>query len=385
MNQPLRVALLAGESSGDILGAGLMRSIKALIPGAVFSGIGGPLMEAQGLVSRAPMERLSVMGLVEPLKRLPELLSIRKDFLQACLADPPDVFIGIDSPGFNLGLERKLKQAGITTVHYVSPQVWAWRRGRVKKIKRSVDLILTLFPFEAAFYQDYDVAVRFVGHPLADEIPLQVDTGQARQALGLDPGAPVLALLPGSREGEVSRLGPVFLSTAARCGEHWPALQIVLPCAGEARRLQVQALIDQHTPGLNVVLVTGRSREVMAAADTVLLASGTASLEAMLLKKPMVVAYRMAPLSYAIISRMLKAPYISLPNLLTGKGLVTELLQDQVTVDNLYRELVGLFDNRDRQRQLADEYLAVHQQLKRNASNGAAQAILALCNRQHSR
>ena len=378
MAKALRVGILAGEASGDILGAGLMRSLSALQPDISFSGIGGPEMESAGLDSRVPMERLSVMGLVEPLKRLPELLTIRKSFYQTLKDDPPDVFIGIDSPDFNLDLEKKLKQLNIPTVHYVSPSVWAWRQGRIKKIKQAVNLMLTLFPFEEKFYQDNGVPVCCVGHPLADELPVQVDVDKARLELSLPVEGKILAILPGSREGEVSRLGPVFLETAKLCLEKWPALTVVIPSANGARHTQLRAMLD--TFGLReVILLEGNSRKVMAAADCVLMASGTAALEGMLLKKPMVVAYKMAPLSYAIISRMLKAPYVSLPNLLANRALVPELLQDAANPEQLLAQINKLLTSDESRQEVINAWQSIHQSLRRNASDTAAKAVLELC------
>lgn len=373
------IGILAGEASGDLLGAGLMQAILDRQPGSRFTGIGGPQMEQAGLVSQAPMERLSVMGLVEPLKRLPELLGIRKALFHTLENDRPDVFIGIDSPDFNLGLEMQLKAIGIPTVHYVSPSVWAWRQGRIKKIRRAVSLMLTLFPFEEAFYRDHGVPVCCVGHPLADQLPLETDTGAAKQALSLPAAARVLAILPGSREGEVARLGPVFLETAKLCLSRWPELQVLIPCAGTARETQLRSMLVAGYDDLPVRLVSGQSRTVMAAADCVLMASGTAALEAMLLKKPMVVAYRMAPLSYAIISRMLKSPYISLPNLLAGRALVPELLQEAANPPALLQEIGKLLEAGDTRAGIIATWQDIHRSLRRDASATAAESVLELC------
>ncbi|MEY4640282.1 MAG: hypothetical protein RLZZ227_276 [Pseudomonadota bacterium] len=377
----LHVGILAGESSGDILGAGLMQALRQKHPDIRFSGIGGPLMRAQGLVSRAPMECLSVMGLIEPLKRLPELLRIRGDIVRHFLSDRPDVFIGIDSPDFNLGVEYRLRAQGISTVHYVSPSVWAWRQGRIRKIATACDLVLTLFPFEADFYRQRKVPVCFVGHPLADAIPLEPDQLQARHALGLAVDDTVVALLPGSRQGEVARIGPVFLQTAALLAAHNPRMHFLLPCASAERRQQLQSLLPAGLGGLH--LLDGQSRVAMAAADAVLLASGTAALEAMLLKKPMLVCYKMAPLSYAIISRMLKVPYFSLPNLLAGEALVEELVQRNVNAENLAVKTQALLQAVAAERsrgegpgqRLKNRYRDIHQTLLGGASVKAAQAI----------
>ncbi len=375
----MRIGILAGESSGDILGAGLMQALRERVADVRFEGIGGPLMEAQGLKSEVPMERLSVMGLVEPLRRLPELLAIRRRVVQHFLATPPDVFIGIDSPDFTLGIEEQLRARGIKTVHYVSPSVWAWRQGRIRKIVRAVDLMLTLFPFEAAFYRNHPLRVECVGHPLADLIPLQPDRRAAREALGLPQQAKVLAVLPGSRLSEVQRLAAVFLAAATRLLQPQPDLVILLPCATAAGRLFVQGLPEAHsllaTGQLRISL--GDSREVMTAADAVLLASGTATLEALLLKLPMLVCYRMAPLSYAIISRLLKVSFFSLPNLLAGDALVEELVQQQVQAPVLADKLQALLAD-GASEALQQRYLALHQELRRDASRRAAAAVLSL-------
>jgi lipid-A-disaccharide synthase len=378
MNKALRVGILAGESSGDILGAGLMSALLKQHPEITFEGIGGPLMTAQGLESQVPMERLSVMGLIDPLKRLPELLSIRKKLKQHFLQNPPDVFIGIDSPEFNLGLEIKLKQAGIPTVHYVSPSVWAWRGKRIKKIAKAVNLVLTLFPFEVDIYSRNNIPSCFVGHPIADIIPFNNNILDNKVKLNINSGSKVLALLPGSRKSEVERLAPAFLRTAQLCKKHWPDLQIIMPCANLIRKKQVQTLVDNGFSDLAVMLTDGQSREVMAAADMVLIASGTATLEALLLKKPMLVCYRMGAISYAIISRLLKVPYFSLPNLLAGKKLVDELVQGEVNEDNLFNRIKELMEDEQKQEAIKKEYDKIHQTLRQNASKKAAQEILNL-------
>jgi lipid-A-disaccharide synthase len=375
MADALRVGILAGESSGDILGAGLMQALRARHPEVHFCGIGGPLMQAQGLSSLYPMDRLSVMGLVEPLKRLPELLRIRRDAQALMLREKVDVFIGIDSPDFNLGLEEKLKCAGLRTVHYVSPSVWAWRQKRIHKIARATDLVLALFPFEAAFYERHQVPVCCVGHPLADELPLDPDRAAARRALGFDADAPLLALLPGSRGGEVARLAPSFIATAQRLQAALPALQVALPAASAERAAQLRELLPAQS---TIRLLQGQSRLLMQAADVALLASGTATLEALLCKLPMLVCYRMAPLSYALISRLLKVPYFSLPNLLAQEVLVEELVQDQVVPEELVPRVQRLLEDHARHALLQARYRDIHQSLRRNASDRAAEAVLAL-------
>lgn len=368
----LRIALVAGEASGDILGSGLMRAIKARHPDAEFIGVGGPLMEAQGMTSYFPMERLSVMGLVEVLGRLKELLARRKLLIQTLIDEKPDVFIGIDAPDFTLNIELKLRQAGIKTVHYVSPSVWAWRQKRVLKIREGCDLMLTLLPFEARFYEEQGVPVRFVGHPLADTVPLQADQLAARAALGLGEG-PVVALMPGSRGGEVGRLGALFFDAAERLVAVRPDIRFVLPCASPQRREQIQQLLQGRE--LPLTLLDGQSHVALAACNAVLIASGTATLEALLYKRPMVVAYRLAPLTYWILKRMVKSPYVSLPNLLAQRLLVPELLQDAATAEALAQTLLPLLDDGDAQTAGFD---AIHRTLRRDASNQAAEAVLNL-------
>ncbi|QXG42394.1 lipid-A-disaccharide synthase [Pseudomonas viridiflava] len=373
MASPLRIALVAGEASGDILGSGLMRAIKARHPDAEFIGVGGPLMEAQGMQSYFPMERLSVMGLVEVLGRLRELLARRKLLVQTLINEKPDVFIGIDAPDFTLNIELQLRRAGIKTVHYVSPSVWAWRQKRVLKIREGCDLMLTLLPFEARFYEEKGVPVRFVGHPLADTIPLESDRAVARGELGLACDVPVVALMPGSRGGEVGRLGTLFFDAAERLLAQRPTMRFVLPCASPQRRTQIEELLQGRD--LPITLLDGRSHTALAACDAVLIASGTATLEALLYKRPMVVAYRMAPVTFWILKRLVKSPYVSLPNLLAQRLLVPELLQDAATPEALAETLLPLIDEGQAQTQGFDE---IHRTLRRDASNQAADAVLSL-------
>jgi len=370
----LRIGVIAGESSGDILGASLIESLKKTHPELVVEGVGGPRMIAAGCRSFFAMDRLSVMGLVEPLKRLPELLRMRRQLKKYFLANPPDVFIGIDSPDFTLNIERHLKSRGIKTVHYVSPSVWAWRQGRIHSIKQSVDHMLTLFPFEQAIYQQHHIPVTFVGHPLADEFPLDCDTAKYRQQLGLKKEIRYVALLPGSREAEVALLLPLFLQAAQQCLTEIPELHFLLPAASTARLGQLEMLLAGTQ--LPITLLEGRSHEVMGASDAVLMASGTTTLEAMLLKKPMVVTYKMAPLSYAIISRLLKTPYVSLPNLLANKPLVPELIQQAATVEAISAALLKALRDDTGNRDLQEQYRNLHQQLRCHAGDRAAQAVL---------
>jgi len=376
MTRPLRVALVAGEASGDILGAGLMQAIKARHPDAEFIGVGGARMEAEGLKSYFPMERLAVMGLVEVLGRLFELLGRRRQLARDLIAAQPDVFIGIDAPDFNLGLELKLRRAGIKTVHYVSPSVWAWRQKRVLKIREACDLMLTLFPFEAQFYDAHQVPVRFVGHPLADAIAPQADRAAAREVLDLPQDEPVVALMPGSRGGEVARLGELFLEAAIRLRALRPGIRFLLPCATPERREQLEQMLAGRD--LPLTLLDGRSHEALAACDAVLIASGTATLEALLYKRPMVVAYRVAPLTYRILKRLVKSPYISLPNLLAERLLVPELIQDAATPEALAQAVAPLIDGGQVQTEGFD---VIHRALRRDASVSAADAVLKLAGR----
>jgi len=377
-HETMHIALVAGEPSGDLLGAPLIAALKQHFPHARFGGVGGPGMIAAGLHSWVPLERLAVMGLVEVLRHLPELLNIRRQLYRRFLADPPAVFIGIDAPDFNLGLERRLRILGIPTVHYVSPSVWAWRRWRVRKIARSVDLMLTLLPFEAAFYQDRGVPVRYVGHPLADMIPRRSDPDLARRSLSLDlpEAARIVALLPGSRVGEIRRLGPLFLETAQWLHARRPNLHFLLPAATPPLRDRLEAMRSELAPDLPLTLLQGHSREALTLADVALLASGTATLEAMLLKRPMVVAYRVAPVTAWIARHLLTVSHFALPNLLAGRELVPEFIQDAATVANLGPAVLRLLEDAASRQALTMVFDALHDELRRDASQQAAQAII---------
>lgn len=374
----MRFGIVAGEASGDLLGAGLIAAIKQRHPDAVFEGIAGPQMIAAGAESLFPMERLSVMGIVEVLGRYRELLGIRRQLAAHFRANPPDAFIGIDAPDFNLGLERQLREAGIKTVHYVSPSVWAWRQRRVKKIARSTDLMLTLFPFEASFYEQHHVPVRFVGHHLADTIPLDVDRAGARRALDLPASGEILALLPGSRSNELHYLAATFIDTARWLRARRPGLTLVVPLVNPQRRAQFEALLAEQADPPPLILVDGHSREVMAAADVVLLASGTAALEAMLLKRPMVVAYRLAAFTYWLAKRLVKVDKVSLPNLLADEHLVPELIQHEATPGNLGTAVLNYLENPEAAAAINARFDQIHRDLRRNASDQAADAILQL-------
>jgi lipid-A-disaccharide synthase len=375
------VALIAGEQSGDILGAGLMSALRQRYPDVRFIGVGGSLMAEQGLESFFPMERLSVMGITEVLGRLPELFRLRRQLVDFLLEKKPDVCIGIDAPDFNLPIERRLREAGIRTTHYVSPSVWAWRKGRVKGIRASVDLMLALLPFEAQFYRDHDVPVEFVGHPLADRIPLRMDVPLLRTQLGLPAQGTIISVLPGSRGGEVSALWPTFLKVIDQLAIRRPTLHFVVPAANPARRQQIDgALGDQPRPYLTII--DGQSREAMAASDLVLLASGTATLEALLVKRPMVIAYRVGWITYWIARSLAVTDTVGLPNLLAGQTVVPEVIQGDMTADNLIAELEKWLDAPQRAAALVERFDAIHQQLSRNASERAAAAVSALMERQ---
>ncbi|BAP14076.1 lipid A disaccharide synthase [Alcanivorax sp. NBRC 101098] len=371
------VALIAGEASGDILGAGLMQALENRYPGARFIGVGGEEMTQAGLTSLFPMEKLSVMGITEVLSHLPELLRLRKSLVRFLLEQRPDVVVGIDSPDFTLPIARRLHDQGLKTVHYVSPSVWAWRQGRIKGIKKSIDLMLTLLPFEARFYEEHDVPVAFVGHPLADRIPLETDVAGARKALALDRDARILAVLPGSRGGEVGQLMPAFLDAMVALNHQDPTLQYVIPAANAARREQIQTLLNTQ-PNLPVSLIDGQSRTVMAAADVVLMASGTATLEGLLLNKPMVVGYRVGAVTYAIVSRLIKSEFFSLPNLLCRQEMVPELLQSQLTTEAIVAAVRRWFDQPEQAQALKIQFQSVHQQLRGGASEKAAAAVARL-------
>lgn len=370
--------MVAGEASGDVLGADLIRALKKHYPNAIFEGIGGPMMQAEGFQSLFEMDRLSVMGFVEPLKRLPELLGIRRTIVNRYAKHQPAVFIGIDSPDFNTTIEFRLRKAGVKTVHYVSPSVWAWRQGRIKKIKKSVDLMLCLLPFEAAFYVQHDVPVCFVGHPLAGQFGDQVDSQGARLQLGLDVNRPVLCIMPGSRAGEVNMMAELFLDTAATVLTSVEGLQLVIPAANEARYIQLTDILAAR-PELDIKLLLQQSHLAMEAADAVLLASGTTALEAMLLKKPMVVSYRLGALTYRLLSPFIKTPFVSIPNLLANKMLVPELVQDQAVVSELAPAVLDALDQTKHQALVAS-FDALHQQLAVESGAIAATAIAELVN-----
>ncbi|MFI8417501.1 lipid-A-disaccharide synthase [Serratia sp. NPDC078593] len=376
--RPLTIGLVAGETSGDILGAGLIRALKARIPDARFVGVAGPLMQAEGCEAWYEMEELAVMGIVEVLERLPRLLKIRKDLTRRFSELAPDVFVGIDAPDFNITLEGSLKQRGIRTIHYVSPSVWAWRQKRVFKIGKATDLVLAFLPFEKAFYDRFNVPCRFIGHTMADAMPMQPDKLAARAALGIDPQARCLALLPGSRGAEVEMLSADFLRTAKLLRTRYPDLEVIVPLVNAKRREQFERIKAEVAPELPAHLLDGKGREAMIASDAALLASGTAALECMLAKCPMVVGYRMKPFTFWLAERLVKTPYVSLPNLLAGREIVPELLQHDCTPDKLAAALLPLLEESPQTAQLTQTFLELHQQIRCGADEQAAQAVLEL-------
>lgn len=378
------IVLVAGEASGDNLGAQLIEALRTHLPEARFAGIAGPRMIAAGCEPWERAEELAVMGLFEIIPHLPRLMRIRRRLLERVLAERPDVYVGVDAKEFNLRLAPLIKAQGIRTVQYVSPQVWAWRQGRVRTIGRAVDLVLCLLPFEKQFYDAHAVRAEFVGHPLADRIPLQLDAGEARRALGLESAASqrYIALLPGSRLGEVARLGPDFAATAAWLLEREPQLRFLAAMASERARAEFERSLAARAVADHVRLFDGRAQEVMAASDAILTASGTATLEATLVKRPMVVAYRLGALTTFLLKRLklFKAPFFAQPNLLAGRALVPEYFNDDVRAEVLGPALLdqlGRADGAD----LVQTFTSIHQRLRRNASARAAEAILTLMNR----
>ncbi|MCP4285277.1 MAG: lipid-A-disaccharide synthase [Gammaproteobacteria bacterium] len=379
-DKKLRIGIVANEPSGDMLGAGLMRELRKVVPDITFEGVGGPCMEAEGMESLYPMERLTVMGLVEVVKHLPELLSIRRGLKRRFLAKPPDVFIGVDAPDFNLGLEKSLKSSGIPTVHYVSPTVWAWRPGRVNNIRASVDLMLSIFPFEEEFLKSHKVPVSYIGHPLADEIPIENDRSVARDNINIPSAGRVIAMLPGSRLSEIEALAATFLETARLCRAQAPDLQFLVPLINSRTRTAFEIVWREVAPELNVVLLDGASRDAMLSADAVLSASGTATLEALLLKRPMVVAYRVNSLTYRIVKtfNLVKTPFIAMSNLLAGEEVAPEFIQDAATPEALSSALLSILESPDKMDHIHSVYVSVHHQLRQNSSAKAAEAVLKL-------
>ncbi len=377
MNKPLRIMMVAGEHSGDILGAGLIKQLKVIYPKAVFSGIGGPRMLNEGFNSYYPMSTLSVFGLFEVLKHLPELLSIRRQLRHKILAEKPDVFIGIDAPDFNLKLERDLHQQGIKTVHYVSPTVWAWRPKRIKKLIGSLDALLCIFPFEETYYQQTLVPGFFIGHPLADQYEQPRETEQAKKTFNIRAEKPVLTMMPGSRLGEIERHAPVFLNVAKVCSDQIPELNVLVPMPDQSASDLFLRLYNESGIELDLEVQVLASTEMIAASDIVLVASGTATLEVMLLQKPMVVAYKLSPLTSWVFKtfNLLKAPFVSMPNLISGKAVVKELLQDEVTVDNLSAEVMALYRDKKACQTMIEEFGHMKTKLTCHADAQAARIV----------
>ena len=376
----MRFALIAGEISGDILGAALIGALKRRFPEATFYGVAGPRMVAAGCEAIESIEALSLMGIAEVAKELPRLFKLRAQLVQRFAADKPNCVIGIDAPDFNLGLERRLKQRGLKTVHLVSPTVWAWRQGRVKSIAASVDLMLCLFPFEPKFYAEHAVRATYVGHPLADELNDDVTQATARQSLRMPEWSKVVAILPGSRGGELKYLAEPFAQAAAWLHARMPDVRFITPIAKPKLRVQMEQVIARHAPDVNWTLLDGQSREAMRAADAVLLASGTATLECLLLGRPMVVAYRVAPLTASILRGlgMLKVDKVSLPNLLAAEAVVPEMLQEAVTPEALGQELYVLLRSTYLQQRQIEQFDAVRLELKRDSADLSADAIAKL-------
>ena len=381
------IAIIAGEVSGDILGAGLIHALKARYPQAKFIGIGGERMIAEGFETLFDMEELSVMGLVEVLKHLPRLLNIRRSIIEQLSALKPDIFIGIDAPDFNLDVELKLKQQGIKTIHYVSPSVWAWRQKRVYKIAAATNLVLAFLPFEKAFYDRFNVPCRFIGHTMADAIPLKPNRDDACQLLNLDPAQRYVAMLVGSRGSEVEFLSEPFLQTAQLLHQRYPDVKFLVPLINQKRRQQFEQIKQRVAPELDMILLDGNARAAMIAAEATLLASGTAALEAMLCKSPMVVGYRMKPFTYFLAKRLVKTKYVSLPNLLADEMLVPELIQEDCNPTNLAEKL-SLYLSEDKsavqnRHVLLQRFAELHQMIQCNADQQAAQAVIDLLEPSH--
>lgn len=372
----LTIALVAGETSGDILGAGLIRALKSHYPHIRFVGIAGPKMQAEGCEAWYQMDELSVMGIVEVLSKLRRILAIRRQITKQLKLLKPDIFIGIDAPDFNLSLEGKLKQSGIKTIHYVSPSVWAWKQKRVFKIKQNTNLILTFLPFEKAFYDKYHVPCQFIGHKMADDIDLYPDQNHMREKLNIAPGKRVISLLPGSRHAEVTLLSEPFLKAAQLISQSIPNLHIIVPLTNQKRCQEFEQIKAQVAPNLPIQLLLGHAREAMIASDAVILASGTATLECMLAKCPMVVGYKMKPFTFWLAKKLVKTPYISLPNILAGKQIVPELIQDECTPENIAHHMISLL-NQDN-KVLKETFLTLHQQIRCNADEQAAKAVLTV-------
>src|SRR5437868_9749213 len=379
MASPLRVGMVAGEASGDLLASHLIAALKRRRPKAEFAGIGGARMAAEGFESHFPMDKLSVRGYAEALRHYHEIMGIRASLARAMLRDRPDLFIGVDSSDFNLGLERKLKDSGIPAIHYVSPSVWAWRGWRMRRIARSVDRILVMFPFEPPLYEKAGVPVTYVGHPLADVIPMQPKKEEARAQLRLPSGKLIVALLPGSRRSELHYMASTFVLAAHRFRQEVHDVHFVCPMVTrDTRDLFERALHEHQRTDLPLTLLFGHSHEALAAADIALVASGTATLETALFKCPMVIAYRQSPITWALMRQMLYLPYVGMPNILAGERLVPELLQDEASPANLAGALLSLVRDTAAQRRQIERFREFHELLRQNAAEKAADAVLSV-------
>ena len=382
MGKAVRIAVVAGEASGDLLASHLIAALKQHLPDAVFYGIGGPKMQGQGFDAWWPMEKLSVMGYWDALKHYREIAGIRRQLKRRLLELRPDVFIGVDAPDFNLGLESDLKAAGIRTIHYVSPSIWAWRGGRIKKIARAVNRVLALFPMEPPLYEKERIPVTYVGHPLADIIPLETSKVAVREKLSLPRDYPVFAMLPGSRRGELEMMADTFVEAAKIIRErHLPQAIFVVPLATRETRLQFEAAIYRQQAGdVPFRLLFGHAQDALGAADVSLVASGTATLEAALIKRPMVITYKIAKFSYWLMKRMAYLPYVGLPNVLAGRFVVPEILQDEATPERLAEELVKLYGDKENAEAVADAFTDIHLQLRQNTADKAARAVIECLN-----
>ena len=373
----VRIAMVAGEASGDLLASHLISALKAKLPNAQFYGIGGPKMLGQGFEAWHPLEKLAVRGYVEVLRHYRGIAGIRRDLKRRLLADPPDVFIGVDAPDFNLALEKALKERGVPSIHYVSPSIWAWRGKRIHKIGAAVSRVLALFPFESPLYEKQGIPVSYVGHPLADMLPIDDGRIAARELLGLPPEQAVFALLPGSRQSELQYMADTFILTAREINKTLPNAVFLVPLATRETRLLFEtALYRCNARELPIRMLFGHAHEAMMASDAVLVASGTATLEAALLKRPMAIAYKMAPFSYRMMRRMGYLPYVGLPNILAGKFVVPEFIQDDATPENLAQALLNLYADKMTCARISDVFREIHLQLKQNTAEKAASAIL---------
>lgn len=376
----MKIGILAGEASGDLLGAKLIHALRERCPGLEIEGIAGPAMIAAGCKSLYDIEQLSIMGLIEPIVRLPQLIKLRRNLYQHFIQHRPDLFIGIDAPDFNLGLELKLHHAGIPTVHYVSPSIWAWRQNRVHKIAKAVDLMLTLLPFEAKFYEQHNIPVRYAGHPLAQQMPLENDTKAARRKLCIDEDATYVALLPGSRQQEIRYLAESFLQAAKLVLAKKPNVRFLTAHVNESRYQEFYDYFKKYAPDLPLDFFTQRSHDVMAAADVVVVTSGTATLETMLCKKPMIIAYRMSPVTHFLAKILVKTPYIGLPNLLANQLLVPELIQNAATADAIAQHIINYLDQPEKTNHLINQFTALHHELLSNSTKDVIDNILKIVN-----